>query len=104
MKPRVSRLAIVGAALLGILVTFIYGFVTMLFFAAKKVPGWVDVFIMLPLHILCSACYLASHSGSDFWFPASPLINGALYGLVTYAYLRARLSRKEKAVNGGKAI
>jgi hypothetical protein len=104
MKPRVSRLAIVGASLLGILVTFIYGFVTMLFFSAKRIPGWVDVFIMLPLQILCPACYVAWHSGSDFWFPASPLINAALYGLVTYVYLRARLSRKEKAVNGGKAI
>ena len=104
MKPRVSRLAIVGAALLGILVTFIYGFVTMLFFSAKKVPGWVDVFIMLPLQSLCPACYVAWHSASVYWFPLSPLINAALYGLVTYAYLRARLLRKEKAVNGGKAV
>lgn len=80
MKPRVSRLPIVGAALLGILVTFIYGFVTMLFFSAKRIPGWVDVFIMLPLKILCPPCYVAWHSTSDFWFPASPLINAALYG------------------------
>jgi hypothetical protein len=97
MKPRVSRLAIIGAALLGILITFIYGFVTMLFFSAKEVPGWVDVFIMLPLQILCPTCYVAWHSASDYWFPLSPLMNAALYGLITYGYLRVRLSRKEKA-------
>jgi hypothetical protein len=93
MKSRVNRLAIVGAALLGVLVTFIYGFVVMLFFSAKEVPWWIDVFIGWPLNILCPTCYLSWHGASGFWFIATPFINAVLYGGVTYAYLKARILR-----------
>lgn len=104
MKPRVSRLAIVEAVLLGVLVTFIYGFVVMLFFSAKEVPWWVDVFIGWPLSIFCPTCYLAWHDSSSFWFVVTPFVNAVLYGGTAYAYLKARLSWKARTKNWAKPV
>jgi hypothetical protein len=104
MKARVSRLAIVSAAVVGFCVPFIlvlYFLVldSMFFFSAPPGTWRVQLLARWLPALLCPPLLMADEPG--FWLTATPFMNALIYALIAYLYLKAKsLSMKEDRADG----
>jgi len=95
MNAPVSRLAIVGAAVVGACFPFAWVVITMLFFRGPQDAWWIRLFSEWIPDVLCPTWNLG-WQGSEFWLMATPFVNALMYAVIAYAYLKAKSLRRGK--------